>query len=74
MVDDVADGPRWQAVASVPRYSWIDPRTRVVTASLDGSKQEWTVPMRLGETPLPVTGSTRWQAASAAGASATSRP
>jgi len=73
-VDDVADGPRWQPVASGPRYSWIDPRTRVVTAALDGSTQKWTVPMRLGETPLPVTGSTRWQAASAAGAIATSRP
>ena len=32
-VDDNADGPRWQAVASVPRYSWIDPRTRIVTAA-----------------------------------------
>ena len=61
------DAPRWQAVASVPRYSWIDPRTRLdAVAPPDGATQSWTVPMRLGDVPLPVNGSTRWQAAVAA--------
>ena len=67
---EAGNQPRWQAVAGSPRYGWVEPRTALAAAPAGAAAEgvlTWSVPMRLGDTPLAVTGTTRWQ-------SATSRP
>jgi hypothetical protein len=47
-------GSDWQRVASVPRFSWVEPRAAQ-------KQSEWQIPMRLGDDPLQVTGVTVWR-------------
>jgi hypothetical protein len=58
--------PVWKRVASVPRFGWIEPRALLTSAppatgdSALPAPVPWSVPMRLGDRPLRVTGVVSW--------------
>jgi hypothetical protein len=57
---EIGDEPKWQSVARVPRYSWIEPRATPPSHTVAGERK-WSVPMQIGTERLEVTGAAVWR-------------
>jgi hypothetical protein len=65
---DPAAPPRWKRVSSQPVWGWLDQRAalpaemqqRSVLGSERHTVSDWTIPMDLGERPLPLEGTVEW--------------
>lgn len=56
--------PRWITVGGGHRWSWLEPRTRPITAPSEITTVDWTVPLVHDGKPLTVSGRTHWVDAS----------
>lgn len=65
---DPSAEPRWQRVSPQPVWGWLDHRAalpaemqqRAVLGSEARTVATWSVPMKLGDRPLPVEGTVEW--------------
>lgn len=61
--------PRWEAVADVPRYGWVEPRAaypdpeppeEILRQGVTVTLTRWTVPLRVDGDPVSLDGRTVW--------------